>query len=231
MRIPEEDGVTHINIYSKAQTELGKFLTNFSYSPIDTEDGYFASIEAYWYWLGTTHPEKDKLRKLSGFKAKQIGRDLKALDWQDSPEFKRKICTAISIKLLNSSFLHEFTNSKLIFCHYYNYGGKVVEPNEGKWVIEHIEKLRQMLKLKEKASIESQEDYVNVVDYIRNEVKELDIEEPFILTEKYIIEVKKGWEKIYGEIEAFFTEDVSVPIIDIQPSKVIIEEGYKFNLY
>src|SRR5690554_2616552 len=104
MRNPEVDGIDHINIYSKAKTELAKFLTNFSYSPIDTEDGHFNSIEAHWYWLGTDHPDKDKLRKLSGFKAKQTGRELKALDWQDSDEFKRKICTAITTKITTSKY-------------------------------------------------------------------------------------------------------------------------------
>jgi hypothetical protein len=27
----EQDGTTHINIYSKGKTELGRFLTNFAY--------------------------------------------------------------------------------------------------------------------------------------------------------------------------------------------------------
>lgn len=84
---------------------------------------------------------------------------------------------------------------------------------------------------KEQASIESQEDYNNVLSYIKSEAQEVDIEEPYIITESYEIKVEKGWEKIYDEIEAFFTDEVSVPIIDIKPSKVIEEEGYKFNLY
>lgn len=207
MRIPEEDGITHINIYSKAQTSLGRFLTNFSHSPIETEDGHFESIEGYWYWLGCTHKDKDKLRKLSGFKAKQVGRELRALDWQDSPEFKRKICDAITYKIKNSKFLQEFLDSKLPFCHYYNYGGKVVEPEDGRWVIEHIENLRTMMKNnnKEIASIETQEDYDNVLEYIKAEAQEVDIEEPYIYTEHYEIKVEKGFERIYDEIEKIFS--------------------------
>lgn len=229
MRIPEEDGITHINIYSKASTELGRFLTNFSYSPFYCEDGDFASIEAYWYWLGTDHPDKDKLRKLSGFKAKQLGRELKSLDWQDSSEFKRKICSAITEKIKNSSFVQEFIDSELPFCHYYNYGGKVVEPEDGKWVIEHIEELRNIMKGKEQASIESQEDYDNVLDYIRSEAQEVDIEEPWIYTEKYEIKVEKGFERIYDEIERIFNPKQD--IWERVPERILIIDNLPFNLY
>ena len=31
--LPKDDGVTHINIYSKGQTELGGLLSNFSRTP------------------------------------------------------------------------------------------------------------------------------------------------------------------------------------------------------
>ena len=39
------DGVHHINVYSKSKTEIGRWLSNFSYSPIQTKDGDFESIE------------------------------------------------------------------------------------------------------------------------------------------------------------------------------------------
>lgn len=47
----KKDGVDHINIYSKGKTSLGRFLSNFAQADIETEDGNFASIEGYWYWL------------------------------------------------------------------------------------------------------------------------------------------------------------------------------------
>ena len=49
---PQNDGITHINVYSKGKTTLGRWLTNFAHTPIDTIDGHFESIEGYWYWLG-----------------------------------------------------------------------------------------------------------------------------------------------------------------------------------
>ena len=36
---PKDDGITHINIYSQGKTQLGRFLSNFEPSPIETEDG------------------------------------------------------------------------------------------------------------------------------------------------------------------------------------------------
>ena len=136
---PENDGIDHINVYSKGKTELGKFLSNFAYSLIETEDGLFSSIEGYWYWLG--HND-DRLRKLSGFEAKKLGRELGAPDWIDSEEFKEKIKKAITIKL-NSNEAVELldANSDLLdlpLAHYYVYKGKVVEPKDGEWILEHL---------------------------------------------------------------------------------------------
>lgn len=139
---PKTDGTTHINVYSKAETELGRFLSNFAYSEIETEDGPFVSIEGYWYWLSC---KDDKLRKLYGWQAKQYGRQIKASDWCDSDDFKRKICGAIKNKILSSDYYDEFKNSTLPFTHYYVYGAKIVEPAEGKWVIEYLEELRAEL--------------------------------------------------------------------------------------
>jgi len=46
------DGVTHINIYSKGKTKLGRLLTNFAHTPFThAEYGQFASVEGFWYWI------------------------------------------------------------------------------------------------------------------------------------------------------------------------------------
>ena len=139
---PNTDGIDHINVYSKAKTQLGQFLSNFAHSPIETEDGHFESIEGYWYWLGTNHPRKVELRKLYGWKAKEVGRELKSLDWQDSPDFKRKICSAIEIKIKGNPLMFKALKAnKLPLVHYYVFGNKVIQPKEGLWVIEFIQSL------------------------------------------------------------------------------------------
>ena len=138
---PELDGVDHINVYSKAKTELGRFLSNFAYSPFTCEDGHFDSVEGYWYWLSS---KDERLRKLSGFKAKQLGREIGAKDWVDTEEFKDKIKKAILIKLTNNPKLGEqFRKYKnLPLTHYYNYQGKVVDVPKAQWILEIIENYR-----------------------------------------------------------------------------------------
>lgn len=141
---PKEDGITHINVYSKGKTELGKWLSNFTKTPIETEDGYFESIEGYWYWLGTNHERKDELRHVSGWQAKSLGREIKSEDWQSSDDFKRKICAAITIKInSNSKMLLALKENTLPLTHYYVYGEnhqnpKVIEPKDGRWIIEFM---------------------------------------------------------------------------------------------
>lgn len=44
-----DDGVTHINVYSNAKTELGKWLSNFTAVKLETELGTVESVEAYYH--------------------------------------------------------------------------------------------------------------------------------------------------------------------------------------
>jgi len=131
---PNEDGVTHINVYSKGKTELGRFLTNFSYSPfVHPEDGKFNSIEGYWYWLSS---KDDKLRTLSGFLAKQYGRKVKASDWLNDDKSKAKILEAIKIKIDNNPKMKKLLQeNKLPLTHYYTYGDKVVNVPKAQWIL------------------------------------------------------------------------------------------------
>jgi hypothetical protein len=143
--IPEGiDGVDHINIYSKGKTVLGRWLTNFAYSPITIpEHGDFASIESYWYWLGC---EDDNLRHLHGFAAKKAGKAIP--NTIDRPGFNELICKAIDIKLKsNLDMLYELYDSTLPLVHYYEYGGKRVDAGY-RWIVDHIESRRQLLKEK-----------------------------------------------------------------------------------
>lgn len=140
------DSVTHINIYSQGKTTLGRVLSNFAATGIDTIDGPFASIEGYWYWLGAPEATREVLRDLSGAEAKKVGRAMRALDWQDGTEFKLKIWSAMLTKLLlHPSILSEFKKNKLPFRHYYIMHGKVIEPKEGQWIIDMWTFLQEQL--------------------------------------------------------------------------------------
>ena len=85
----------HINIYSKSESKLGRMLSNFYHSPFVLEkDGFFNSVEGYWFWLGT---RDERLRKLSGFKAKKLGGKLPRKFNLEESEFKLKIEKSISL--------------------------------------------------------------------------------------------------------------------------------------
>jgi hypothetical protein len=150
----ENDGIDHINIYSKSKTELGRLLSNFSYSPITLkDDGFFTSIEGYWYWLLCAHPDKDLLRKEWGFKAKELGRYLNALDYpaKESSLFQGKVQSAIFEKANSLPRIQELiTLTNLPFVHYYVVNGKVKMVNDCPWLMECWELIRTyFLELKE----------------------------------------------------------------------------------
>ena len=135
---PDEDGDTHINVYSKGQTEIGLFLTNFADWDFKCEDGKFACVEGYWYWLFT---KDERLHKTNGFESKALGKELKSTEYYDESvagvDFQEKIQKAIKTKLdfIIKRGIFEY---KAPFVHYYNYSGKVVIPYEHIWIVEYI---------------------------------------------------------------------------------------------
>jgi hypothetical protein len=162
---PQDDGITHINIYSKAKTTLGRLLSNFACTPFEHPlDGRFSSIEGYWYWLkiqiGHSYdnfpPEQElnELRILHGYKAKQHGQDLlnkykNEMSWNAAYEkaFRVQIKQSFLAKISHSKSLEGMiVVSELPFTHYYCFGSKVIEPKQYNWQVEFWEKLREGLK-------------------------------------------------------------------------------------
>ena len=140
---PSNDGIDHVNVYSRGNTRLGRYLSNFFAMdpPIETEDGSFVSIEGYWYWLSVdpTNPRREELRTASGSSAKALGRRLRGNDWPEVPRFQEKICSAIRTKILISpGCMEQLSQNRLPFAHYYVMGGEVREPKEGKWILQCI---------------------------------------------------------------------------------------------
>ncbi len=144
--IPDEDGVTHINIYSNGKTWLGRELSNFAHRPFNhKEHGLFASVEGYWYWLGR---QDEKLRHLYGYKAKQLGQSLPLVKQLHPERFQKLICEALDAKLeRHPDIFKALIESTLPIEHYYAkfYGTtlKISEPPSNKWVLAHFEKIRQ----------------------------------------------------------------------------------------
>ena len=138
---PAEDGVTHINVYSRGNTELGRLLSNFAHTPFaHSEYGDFASVEAFWYWLslGKAH---DELRPLYGFKCKQKGKELKANGAKEVhvDDFEIQIKKALLLKVEQNHHLAKLLKeSNLPLMHYYVYGNNLTDPSRYKII--HIDK-------------------------------------------------------------------------------------------
>lgn len=160
---PDEDGKTHINIYSKGATKLGQDLTNFSFMPVMIPTyGLFNSIEGYWYYtkLRMLHREWTEaqmtsiktLRNLHGYMAKKTGSELLKVvseeEWNDFDEetFRGLIKEAIRLKIGSSYPLQkELSELTLPLVHYYTYGSgdkKVVREGSAQWIVDFIDRLR-----------------------------------------------------------------------------------------
>ena len=129
---PEDDGRTHINVYSKGKTIVGRLLSNFAYTPFRIPFwGSFHSVEGFWYWMITGD---ERLRKASGYEAKRLGTTLPAL--RDHPT-KRELRIAYRAKLrYNPEVRRKLRSSSLPLLHYYVYEGKVVSARKWAWTAE-----------------------------------------------------------------------------------------------
>lgn len=136
MYSPEDDGKTHVNVYSKSKSLLGRKLSNFNPEPVCVgSDGLFKCLEGYWYWLRITlhdpewfkqHPIfEHQLRNARGFEAKKLGRahcaTLKIPNTKEVSEvFKTKFKVAMRQKLLQHNTVKELLlDNTLPFTHYY----------------------------------------------------------------------------------------------------------------
>jgi hypothetical protein len=139
-----DDGITHINIYSKGKTELGRFLTNFAHSPILTVDGNFNSVEGYWYWLSN---HDDAMRPLYGFNAKKVGRTIPKVFRLAPEEFQLKIREACWIKLHSNKLMFDlFVASTAPLAHYYVFANGFVKDAGFGWIVDMWEQFRTYIR-------------------------------------------------------------------------------------
>lgn len=153
MYVPINDGVDHINIYTKGKTVLGRRLTNLSSDKVEvTGYGKFASLEGFWYYY-LTGSKDESLRSMSGFEAKKYGRKLEGRIDEDgmTEEHKDVLREAIRCKLRqNKDLLKMLVESTLPLTHYYFYGKednpRVHYLEQYDWITEEIERIRKVCK-------------------------------------------------------------------------------------
>tara|TARA_B100000700_G_scaffold331722_1_gene467541 strand:- start:20914 stop:21459 length:546 start_codon:yes stop_codon:yes gene_type:complete len=158
---PKNEGKDHINAYSKSLTSLGKKLTNFYHAPFEhPKYGKFNSVEGLWYYLKTGRVF-NQFKSLSGYAAKKEGQKIqKSIGFSDrsdetyiSEDFKNDIKEGIRAKFRdNVNLLNELIDCDLPIAHYYYFGDpekdnvKIKDLSQYKWVIDEIEKIREISK-------------------------------------------------------------------------------------
>lgn len=144
---PAEDGVTHINVYSKGATELGRLLSNFAQTPFEHPIfGHFESMEGYWYYIRTGF-QFGELKYMHGHAAKVHGKQEEVVPF---PHFEAAILDGIRCKLRqNRGILKLLEDSTLPLTHYYWYGTvdnpKVIDQPQHQWQIDEIERIRAVM--------------------------------------------------------------------------------------
>lgn len=151
---PSEDGKTHLNVYSKGRTEVGRFLTNLAHTPFEHPIwGPFQSVEGFWYWYFSPK-RSDKLRELHGVEAKMVGRVLsKRKDNKDgfaiTPIQKSVIREVIRFKVRKYPEMWPAIarTEGLPFVHYYVVpGGGIIDMTEKyQWVMDELTDIRSKL--------------------------------------------------------------------------------------
>lgn len=139
------DGIDFINIYSKAETPLGRFLSNWTQCELDTRVGEFESIEGLIFFLGSF---ESPLKLAHGYQAKKLGEQLDKGIRLPEELFKEIIVEAMECKIVltDRKIVEAFKDSTLPFVHFYEYGGKRIVPTKWLWQIEAWEEIREKMK-------------------------------------------------------------------------------------
>lgn len=150
MILPDEDGVTHINIYSKGKTELGRLLTNMSEVGFDHPvAGYFRSMEGFWYYY-FTRSQHNEFKVMNPWECKKAGKLMRddRIDKEGISSLDKVIILqAIGYKIKQSmKIIGLMIDSELPFAHYYCYGDRVIMLPQYDWMTEEFERIRKILK-------------------------------------------------------------------------------------
>lgn len=162
----KDDGKTHINVYSKAETPLGRWLSNFTKCEVESEvGGTFASMEALYHYLKIYRTytlnrlkahedvvaELERLKHTSGRNAQILGRDIKLMvrkkglhtyEVPDS-EFERIFTKALVQKLKSNETMLELLKGEVSdgkpLLHYYVIGkNTLIHKSHFDWLPDRI---------------------------------------------------------------------------------------------
>jgi len=142
--IPEEDGKTHINVYSRGVTPLGRSLSNLSECNIEHPYfGHFRTLEGLWFYMKTGFKD-DNFRIIKGLAARDLGKKLPS---EFYPLFSKMFKLGMLEKLeKNPGLQRDLLANDLPLAHYYVYGKKVIVQDRHQWQLDYWMLLRSALK-------------------------------------------------------------------------------------
>jgi hypothetical protein len=140
--VVEQDGITHINIHSKANTELGRMLSTYStYTIQHPKYGLVHTIEGLWCFLRSgerlewclTCPNGEKLNRSKIMEHETMSKE----------EFQNEIRMAIKLKIdTYKQIKTKLLDSKLPLTMYFiNSRGKLRTPPI-EWIVAYMSELR-----------------------------------------------------------------------------------------
>lgn len=145
---PADDGVTHINIHSKAVTPLGRALYDFAHTPF-THPYYshFYSIEGF-RWYASSGFTEDRMRYLSGSRASRVG---KSLQFVRNDNFAEDMMAANYQKIIQHEDIRKMVIESTLPFDYYYVDEKsplnlVINPKLSDEFIKGFEEIRTALK-------------------------------------------------------------------------------------
>lgn len=138
-----DDGVTHINVYTRGATVLGRQLSNLSECNIEHPYfGHFRTLEGLWYYMKTNFLD-DEFRILKGMKAREKG---KVMPSKHYPLFNKMFKLGMLEKLdRNPTLQEQLKSNDLPLAHYYVYGDRIHTLNHHQWQLDYWQLLRTAL--------------------------------------------------------------------------------------
>lgn len=142
----EDDGITHINVYSRGVTTLGRGLSNLSECNIEHPYfGHFRTLEGLWFYMKTSFCE-DQFRIIKGVAARELGKKIPSSIY---PLFNKMFKLGMLEKLdRNPQLQNQLLENELPLAHYYQYGGgkKIIPLDRHQWQLDFWILLRSTLK-------------------------------------------------------------------------------------
>lgn len=153
-----EDGVTHINIYNRGETNIGRALHHYEELPFEhSEYGPFKTVEGFWHWIKSVSQD-DIFRSVAATKLSALARSHQMHEYVEN--FRVTIMDANWQKVCAYPDLaHDLKHSKLPFEQYYYWVNpnpvarqarptdpQRIRPPTSTWVPPGFEEIRKALK-------------------------------------------------------------------------------------